>query len=103
MQLPDGSARVVFPPGAVTQNTNVQIARTSAPALSGGQQLVSSAVDLTASDANGVAVSTFAQPVQITLAFTGSPPAGVFFFDTASGSWQAGQPAVRQSTRLLER
>src|SRR6266851_427307 len=87
--LPDSSAQVLFPAGAVTQNTTVQLTRTAAPALpTGGQQLVSSAVDFTATDPSGAGVSTFAQPVQITLAFAGPPPAGVFFFNPSSGTWQ---------------
>src|SRR5579864_9233723 len=79
--LSDGSAVVVFPPGAVTDPTTVQIARTGAPPVPAGQQLVSGAVALSAATASGAALTQFAQPVQLTLAFSGTPPAGIFFFD----------------------
>jgi hypothetical protein len=86
--LPDGSAQVVFPAGAVTQDTTVRVARTTAPPT-GNQQQVSTAVDLTATGPNGAPITTFATPVQVVLAFSGSPPAGVFFFNPSTGTWQA--------------
>jgi hypothetical protein len=47
LALPDGSAQVTFLPNAVTQNTTVQIARTTPPAQpTNGQQLVSTMVNL---------------------------------------------------------
>ena len=84
--LPDGSAQVAFPPGAVSQDTTVRVVRTAAP-QTGLQQLVSTAVELSAAGPNG-AVTTFATPVQVTLAFTGTPPLGVFFFDPNTATWQ---------------
>ena len=84
--LPDGSAQVVFPAGAVTQDTTVRVARTTAPST-GAQQLVSTAVDLTATGPSG-GITTFATPVQVVLAFAGTPPAGVFFFNPATSTWQ---------------
>ena len=84
---PDGSVRIVFPPGAVSEPTAVQIQLTSAPAPPAGQQLVGSAVDLTASNAGGP-VQSFASSVQITMTFSGSPPDGMYFFNSSSGSWQ---------------
>ena len=85
--LADGSAQVVFPPGAVSDSTTVQIARTAAPPLPAGQQLVSSPVALTATAPDGTPITQFSQPVQITLSFGGTtPPAGIFFFD--GSRWQ---------------
>src|SRR5207248_7920024 len=78
--LPDGSATLTFPAGSVSESTTVRIERTTAPPVPASQQLASSAVDLTARTAAGNPVATFAAPVDITLAYTGSPPDGVFFW-----------------------
>ena len=84
--LPDGSALVLFPPGAVDDLTNVKIVTTGAPGVPGGDQLVSNVVAVTASADGGGPITQLLQPVQITLGFTGTPPAGLFFFDGIS--WQ---------------
>jgi hypothetical protein len=87
VSLADGSVRVVFPAGAVSQPTAIQIQPTSAPAAPAGQQVLGSPVDLTASNASGP-VQTFASPVQITMTFSGTPPDGMYFFNTNGSDWQ---------------
>ena len=87
VSLPDGSVQIVFPPGAVTQPTVIQIQPTSAPAAPTGQQVAGTSVELTASNANGP-VSNFASNVQITMTYGGSAPEGMYFFNTGSSSWQ---------------
>jgi hypothetical protein len=85
VRLPDGSALVQIPPGAVEDLTNVQIVTTGAPGVPGGDQLVSNAVAVTATG-GAVPITQLLQPVQITLGFTGTPPTGLFFFD--GSGWQ---------------
>jgi hypothetical protein len=87
IRLPDGSAEVVFPAVAVAQDTAVQLARLPPP-TSGGQQLVSNAIDPRASDPSGEAGVTLSQPFRVTLAYAGTPPVGMFFFDTITSAWQ---------------
>jgi hypothetical protein len=87
VSLPDGSVRVVFPAGSVSQPTAIQIQPTTAPAPPTDQQVIGTPVDLTATDANG-AVSSFTPNVQITMMYSGSPPDGIYFFSTSSNSWQ---------------
>ena len=84
--LPDGSVQVVVPAGAVPENTLLRVARTAAPAPTGGQQLTSSAIDVTATGPGG-AIS-LGKPAQVTLAFTGTAPVGLYFFNLATSTWQ---------------
>jgi hypothetical protein len=86
VSLPDGSVRVVFPAGAVTQPTAIQIQPTTAPPPPAGQQLIGTAVDLSANNASG-SVRSFTPDVQITMTYTGAPPAGIYFFDTSANQW----------------
>jgi hypothetical protein len=99
--LSDGSASVAFPSGAVDQSITVQMARTAPPPTSGGQQVVSTAVDLTATNVDGAPVTLFALPVQISLKFgvDPAPPAGVYFFD--GRAWQSLPSTVDEQTGVV--
>jgi len=87
VSLPDGSVTVTFPPGSVSQPTAVQIQPTGAPAPPpAGQQVIGTPVDLTASSGGG-SVQNFSPNVRITMTFSGTPPDGIYFFNSNGNTW----------------
>jgi hypothetical protein len=101
LALPDGSAQVSFPPGSLHQATTVTITRTSAPPVTNGQQLVSNAFDLTATDGAGKPVGPFSPPVSITLLYAGPAPDAVYYFNGSSWVSVEGGSTVNTSATLV--
>src|SRR5207244_2511533 len=63
--------------------------RTTPPAVTNGQQVVSTVVDLSAIDAaSGAPVTVFSPRAAVTLTVSGPTPVGVFSFDSTTSTWQ---------------
>src|SRR5207253_1684880 len=86
VKLADGGVQLGFPAGAVAENTMIQIVPTTGLVPPAGELLASPLFELSAFDGNG-AVTSFSQPITITLAVTSSIPASAIAFWDGSG-WQ---------------
>jgi hypothetical protein len=97
VSLPDDSASVVFPPGAVPDEVFVSIAQVdeaSVPPPSGGFELLGSVYDFSAEDTAGNPVTSFGKMLTITLRYDPADLGGldelsltINYYDEGLASW----------------
>ncbi len=98
-----GGASVDIPAGAVTSDYTVSVEKVASgtPAVPGGLSLLGASYEFNCYDTNGTPITTFSQPVTITISYDPAALNGmsedsliIYYFDTADSTWKAVTPCV---------